>query len=174
MPLPNGVDSWGRIQSICPSAGFLGNRGILHGADGVISRPWKNKSWVTCALHYAGRNRKPLMQPGRYSELFFLDEATALAAGHRPCGECRKEEYARFKAAWFATHNTDRANSNSIDEIDRVLHEERVSLTKEKKTFKSPLGELPFGVMFEVEGRAYLRCAMGHFYGHLLAMVYQR
>jgi hypothetical protein len=155
MPLPNGVDPWGHIQSTCPSAEFLGNRGILHDAEGVITRSWKNKAWVTCALHYGGRNRKPLMQPGRYSELFFLDEATALSAGHRPCGECRKQDYSRFKAAWFATH-TSADMSNAIGVIDETLHHERISITNKKKTFKSPIHELPHGAVFEANGNAYL------------------
>lgn len=154
MPLPNGVDPWGNIHAISPSAMYLGNRGILH-RDGVIVRQWANKSWVTCALRYGNRNRKPLMQPNRYSELFFLDEATALAAGHRPCGECRKEDYKRFKAAWFAAHSA-ADMVNSIAAIDNALHADRVSLGRDKKTFRAVLQDLPHGVIVEIDGRAYL------------------
>lgn len=155
MPLPNGVDPWGRIQPTCPDAEYMGNRGILHGADGIIIRPWKNAAWVTCALHYGGRNRKPLMQPNRYSELFFLDEATSFAAGHRPCGECRKEQYRSFKAAWFATqYVADMANA--IAAIDKALHSSRVTALRTKKTFQAWLEELPYGAIFEHEGNAYL------------------
>lgn len=155
MPLPNGIDPWGRIQPTCPDAAFMGNRGILHGADGVVTRPWKNTAWVTCALHYGGHNRSPLMQPNRYSELFFLDEATAFAAGHRPCGECRKEQYRSFKAAWFATQNV-ADMANAIAAIDKALHSSRVTALRAKKTFQASLGELPHGAMFEREGNAYL------------------
>jgi hypothetical protein len=95
------------------------------------------------------------MQAGRYSELFFLDEATSLAAGHRPCGECRKDDYKRFKAAWFAA-NQAADMANSIGEIDRILHAERVTLTRDKKTFRLPLDEVPHGAMFEHDGNAYL------------------
>jgi hypothetical protein len=161
MPLPNGVDPWGRIHAICPSAGLLGNRGILHGKDGVITKPYQHKSWVACDLHFKGR-KQTLMQPGRYSQLFFLDEATALAAGHRPCGECRKLDYQRFKAAWIATQ-AGSVIASTINEIDKALHDERVSVTKEKKTFEAPLNQLPFGVMFERSGRAYLHCENGPF-----------
>ena len=64
----------------------------MHDELGHIKRQWDRKAWVTCALHFKGRNRQPLMQPNRYSELFFLDEATAFAAGQRPCGECRRQD----------------------------------------------------------------------------------
>lgn len=160
MPLPNGIDPWGRIHAICPSAKYLGNRGILHGTDGVITKQWKNTAWVTCALHYGGRNRKPLMQANRYSELFFLDEATSLSAGHRPCGECRKEEYKLFKAAWWATQ-TGADLANSIAAIDKSLHASRVSVLKTKKTFPMLLSDLPYGVIFEHDGNAYLHCENG-------------
>ena len=155
MPLPNGVDPWGQIQTACPSAGYLGNRGVLHGDDSVIIKPWKNKSWITCALHFGGRNRQPLMQPRRYSELFFLDEATSLAAGHRPCGECRRDDYQRFKAAWCAANET-AGMANAIDEIDRALHAARLTSTKEKKTYRASRTALPYGAMFEHDGNAYL------------------
>lgn len=155
MPLPNGVDPWGRIHAISPSAMFLGNRGILHGDERTIVRQWANKSWVTCALKYGNRDRKPLMRPNSYSELFFLDEATALSAGHRPCGECRKDDYKRFKAAWFMANNA-ADMTNSIADIDRAMHADRVTLGRDKKTFRSALKDLPPGVMVEVNGQACL------------------
>jgi hypothetical protein len=160
MPLPNGVDPLGRIQTTCPSAGYLGNRGVLHDDDGVIIKPWKNKSWITCALHFGGRNRQPLMQPRRYSELFFLDEATSLAAGHRPCGECRREDYKRFKAAWASANGTADV-AISIDEIDKTLHAERLTPAKTQKRYWASLIELPHGIMFEDDGDAYLHWHQG-------------
>ena len=89
MPLPNGVDPSGRIHATCPSASGLGNRGILHDEAKHIVRPWDRKAWVTCELRYKGRKRE-FMSSRQYTELFFLGEATAFAAGHRPCGECRR------------------------------------------------------------------------------------
>jgi hypothetical protein len=162
MPLPNGVDPWGHIQKFCPSAEYLGNRGVLHDNDGVITKQWAHKSWIACTLQYVGRSRAPLMRPGRYSELFFLDEATALAAGHRPCGDCRPEDYRRFKAAWFATHES-AYMANLIGDIDKVLHEERVARKSDKKTYRALLADLPFGVMFESGGNAYLKWRNGPF-----------
>lgn len=156
MPLPNGIDPWGRVQPICPSAEYMGNRGILHGLDGIITRQWKNTAWLTCALHYGERNRKPLMQPKRYSELFFLDEATSFAAGHRPCGECRKEQYKAFKAAWSATQNGDDL-ADPIGKIDKVLQSARVTTLRTKLTFNASLDDLPWGTMFEHNGEAYLQ-----------------
>jgi hypothetical protein len=101
-----------------------------------------------------------LMQPDRYSELFFLDEATALAAGHRPCGECRKKEYDNFKRAWHVAHRNGAAEI-FITEIDKKLHVDRVTVTKEKQTFDAPLGELPIGAMFELDGNVFLRWKNG-------------
>jgi hypothetical protein len=153
MPLPNGVDPWGRIEATCPSAEWLGNRGILHDKHGAITRAWANKAWITCALSFKGRKRKPLMQPGRYSELFFLDEATALAAGHRPCAECRRERHDAFKAAWFAANDP---ADESISEIDRVLHLDRLTAQRGKRTFRAPLADLPLGTIVKHDGDPFL------------------
>ncbi len=77
----------------------MGNRGVLHGDDGSHRRDWQVRRWIACRLEFKGR-RRPIRQPRRWTELFFLDEATALAAGHRPCAECRREDYRRWQAAW--------------------------------------------------------------------------
>lgn len=144
MPLPNGVDPQGNIHPVCPSAGWLGNRGELHDAPGQLVRPWKLKAWVTCRLQYKGWNRKPLMQPGRYTELFFLDEATALAAGHRPCGMCRREQYVLFRTLWLRANQMPEAWR--IDDIDRMLHVERTNRSSEP-AWQRPLSTLPRGVI---------------------------
>ena len=78
---------------------YMGNRGCLHDTDGQIRRPWRGAAWICCVTRFKGR-RRTLMQPGCYTELFFLDEAVALAAGHRPCAECRRADYLAFCAAW--------------------------------------------------------------------------
>jgi hypothetical protein len=91
------------------------------------------------------------MQPDQYSELFFLDEATAFAAGHRPCGECRRDDYRRFKRMWLSATALDPAS------MDSYLHGERVTLLKTKRTFESELGTLPQGVMLLVDGEPVLK-----------------
>jgi hypothetical protein len=90
------------------------------------------------------------MAPGRYTELFFLDEATALAAGHRPCGECRRGDYRRFRAAWLAG-NADRgcASDARIDAIDGELHRDRLTADGAQRTFPARLDDLPDGVFVE-------------------------
>src|ERR1700743_961682 len=85
-----------------PARGLVyATRGVLVDAHGEIRRRWGVRRWIACRLEFKGRRRRPLMAPGRYTELFFLDEATAFAAGHRPCGECRYEDYQRFRAMWL-------------------------------------------------------------------------
>ena len=92
MPRQNRVTPFGDIIATPERGTFLGNRGILHDAEGRIKRAWQGKRWIVCVLEFRGRKRT-VMTPNSYTELFFLDEATALAAGHRPCAECR---HARF------------------------------------------------------------------------------
>ena len=123
MPLPNGVSPLGQLSATCPSAAWMGNRGVLHDDAGHLVRETQRKAWLTCALHYKERNRKPLMQPHRYTELFFLDEATALAAGHRPCAECRNRSYKAFKRHWLTANG--HAGNMSAAQIDACLHAER-------------------------------------------------
>ncbi|WP_349609017.1 hypothetical protein [Cupriavidus sp. DF5525] len=154
MPLPNGVTPAGRIEAICPAAAWMGNRGILHDDTGRIVRPWSRKAWITCQLSFKGRNRQPLMRPGQYTELFFEDEATALAAGHRPCGECRRDDYAVFKRAWSAGNGKDAATP--IGEIDQFLHEERTGDDSSGAHWQAAQESLPAGVMVEVNGAACL------------------
>ena len=89
MPRMNRVTPFGEIVAVPERGTMMGNRGILHDADGRIRRPWNVKRWLLCVLEFKGRHRT-IMAPNRYTELFFLDEATGLAAGHRPCFECRR------------------------------------------------------------------------------------
>ena len=98
MTLQNRVTPLGDLVAD-PARGLVyGNRGCLHDAQGRIRRRFAVKRWIACRLEFRGRRRSPLQQPGRYTELFFLDEVTALAAGHRPCAECRREDYDRLVA----------------------------------------------------------------------------
>lgn len=144
MPLPNGVNPDGHIAPTCPSAGWLGNRGELHDSERLLVRDWKVKAWVTCQLSYKGWNRKPLMQPGRYTELFFLDEATALAAGHRPCGMCRNPSYSAFKRHWLSANEC--AHDMPIGEMDKLLHAERINRRTDGEWLRR-LADLPPAVM---------------------------
>src|SRR3954451_12290461 len=103
MPRQNRVTPFGHIIATPERGTFMGNRGILHDEQGTIRRPWKVKRWLVCVLEFRERQRT-VMAPNRYTELFFLDEATALAAGHRPCAECRHERFLAFCAAWKNAH----------------------------------------------------------------------
>ncbi|WP_270730706.1 hypothetical protein [Shimia sp. Alg240-R146] len=121
MPRQNRVQPTGEIIATPTRGGFLGNRGVLHDdtahAHGQLThRRWRHKAWVCCVLDFKNRRRK-LMTPNRYTELFFFDEAVALAAGHRPCAECRRADYTAFLAA--AGH------SGKVADFDKGLHSAR-------------------------------------------------
>ena len=131
---------------------FFGNRGNLHNPEGAIVRRWNARAWVTCLLEFKGRRRTPLLQPGRYTELFFLDEAAALAAGHRPCGECRHHDLARFKRAWASAFS----GQVALADIDRRLHLDRIGPDRNQRTFEAPSGALPDGAYVEWDGAAWL------------------
>jgi hypothetical protein len=128
----------------------MGNRGCLHNEQGRIARPYQGKRWIICQLQFKGR-RRTLMAPGRYTELFFLDEATALAAGHRPCAECSRPRFKEFLAAWVRA-NPELANeaSLSVDELDAVLHKERIA-GKQKVVYPERLANLPRGSLVVME-----------------------
>lgn len=145
MPLQNRVDPWGRLHAVEARGAWMGNRGVLHDASKRIVRSWKLKAWIVCRLEFKGRRRQ-VFSPGRYSELFFLDEATALAAGHRPCAECNRERFSALKRAWGAT---------TAGEIDDALHAQRIR-QGEKTTFNARLEELPVGAIVERDGGAFL------------------
>ena len=155
MSLQNRVDPWGKLNAVSMRGSLMGNRGILHNESRQIVRPWAGKSWVTCALQFNEVHR-PVFDKGTYSELFFLDEATAFAAGHRPCNFCRKPRYTEFKAAWLRTNRPDAVGNTLITEIDKVLHAERAIPGGGKVMFSAAVQDLPSGAMFEHEGAAFL------------------
>ena len=130
----------------------MGNRGVLHSPERQIVRPWQLVRWISCVTEFRGRWR-PVMAPNRWTELFFLDEATALAAGHRPCAHCRHADYQRFRTAWSAGRGTE---PPSADAIDRVLHDERLVGRREKRTYVERRGVLPDGAMVRLDGVAWL------------------
>lgn len=144
MPLQNRVTPEGDIVAT-PCRGLLmGNRGgALHLPHKTLgSRRWVTKQWIACVLEFKGRHRE-VMQPNRYTELFFLDEATALAAGHRPCFECRRKDADHFAELWArARRARARARAPAMDE---VLHAERMQEDRSKRTFRARLGDIPSG-----------------------------
>ena len=118
MPLQNRVTPLSELIAD-PARGLVyGNRGCLHDAAGRIRRRYAGRRWIACRLRFRGWHRSPLLQPGRFTELFFLDEATAFAAGHRPCALCRREDYVRFGELF--------PGARGADAIDAQLHGERV------------------------------------------------
>jgi hypothetical protein len=133
----------------------MGNRGVLHDPEKRIVAPWRLKRWITCVLSFRDRHRE-VFAPGRYSELFFLDEATSLAAGHRPCAECRRGRYVEFRAAWAAGRGLAPSPPPGADDVDRVLHEERWMRGGAKPTHDAVLSSLPGGVLVERGGGARL------------------
>jgi hypothetical protein len=145
-PRQNRVDPCANLIAIPDRGGLTGNRGSLHDAEGRIRRTHRGKRWIFCLLEFKGRRRE-LMQPGRYTELFFLDEATAFAAGHRPCMECMRARAVEFRDVWIGANPDLAAGSGRVTAIDEVLHRERIDPAGGKVTFESALGELPDGAM---------------------------
>jgi hypothetical protein len=142
MPFQNRVTPFGDLVAT-PERGLVyGNRGRLHDEHRVIRRDWQVKRWISCRLEFRGRHRAGgSMAPNRYTGLFFLDEATALAAGHRPCAECRNADYKSFLGL---------AGAARADELDERLHAERGRL------HEAELDDLPDGAFVALAGQAWL------------------
>jgi hypothetical protein len=144
--LQNRVDPFGSIHAEAARGTLMGNRGgCMHTDDQRLrGRPWVNARWIACVLEFRGWHRE-VMQPRRYTELFFLDEATAFAAGHRPCFECRRADARLFAHAWAEANEHGEA-LQGIDALDRRLHEERIDPgTRKQRTTQAVLRELPDG-----------------------------
>jgi hypothetical protein len=160
MPLQNRVTPEGEIIATPHRGLLMGNRGgAFHMPERSIgSRRWATRQWIACVLEFKGRHRQ-VMQPNRYTELFFLDEATALAAGHRPCFECRRADADRFAELWTKVHGgDDRARAPAMDE---TLHAERVDRDRKKVTFLARRANIPSGAFVRyaqdgAQARAYL------------------
>ena len=140
MPLQNRVTPLGELIAD-PARGLVyGNRGCLHDDAGQIRRRYAGRRWIACRLRFRGWHRIPLLQPGRFTELFFLDDATAMAAGHRACALCRREDYDRLVALWRDLH----PGQSGADAIDAQLHGERVAAdTRAQRHHEAPLESLP-------------------------------
>ncbi|HEX3236901.1 MAG TPA: hypothetical protein VHQ99_00700 [Gaiellaceae bacterium] len=142
MPFQNRVTPLGELIAT-PERGLVyGNRGRLHDEHGVVRRQWQVKRWISCRLEFRGRQRaRGPMAPNRYTGLFFLDDATALAAGHRPCAECRNADYRSYLALVGAAR---------AGELDEVLHAERGRL------HESELDGLPDGAFVLLDGEQWV------------------
>ena len=154
--MQNTVDPAGIIIDTRARGMWMGNRGQLHDHTKEILRPFKLKAWLICLLQFKGRQRT-VMSPGLYTELFFTDEAVAFSAGHRPCCECRRQNFNRFKMYWIKgnpgygfTENT------SIRHIDAVLHNERINQKSNKVTYLDNIDNLPGGTFIFMNEQPYL------------------
>jgi len=142
MPHQNRVTPFSRIEATPHRGLFIGNRGCLHNAKReLVTQRWRTQAWIICDLHFRGWKRE-VMQPGRWTELFFLDEAVALAAGHRPCAYCRRADFNRYMKA---------AGYRLAKELDPILHAQRTGL---KPTMR--LEDLPDGAFVEIDNEAWL------------------
>src|SRR4051812_20933396 len=122
MPLQNRVDPFGAMFRTAARGTIMGNRGgAIHNEQREIVRPYKSRRWIACVLEFKGRQRV-VMSPRLYTELFFLDEAVAFAAGHRPCAECRRARFTAFTEAWARRRRPDTGAPVRADEIDVELH----------------------------------------------------
>jgi hypothetical protein len=157
MPRQNRVTPSGDLVAVPERGSVMGNRGCLHDGGGHIRRAWQLRRWIACVLAFKGRRRR-VMAPGRYTELFFLDEATALAAGHRPCAECRRGRFDAFRRAWATHAGTGGSPPPTAPEIDDLLHAERVAPDGSKRTHPADLDELPDSVFVRLPGREADAC----------------
>ena len=153
MPLQNRVTPLGALIATGERGLVYGNRGCLHDDTAAIRRLYGTKRWIACRLRFRGRRRTQLMAPGRYTELFFLDEATALAAGHRPCAECRRDDYNRLTEIWSELH----PGQYGADAIDDQLPLERlVPQSRERRFHEAPYDDLPDGTFILHDGKPCL------------------
>jgi len=156
MSLQNRVTPLGEIIANPARGTLMGNRGCLHDGQQRVVRAATRDAWITCRQDWKGIRRQ-LMAPGNYTELFFLDEATALAAGHRPCGECRGEQLRGFQGAWAAGVAGVPGTRTLVGDIDTVLKSERRIVSGQRITYRSMLGELPDGAMIVRSGLPLLK-----------------
>jgi hypothetical protein len=146
MPLQNRISPFSAITATPERGAWTGNRGVIHNADKGIVRNHAVKYWITCVLEYKNFQRK-VMTPNRWTELFFLDEANAFSAGHRPCGFCRNADFKRFKNLWILANGERYGLTGNVkmDVIDNLIHQERLDEKGNQKTFRANLSTLPDG-----------------------------
>jgi hypothetical protein len=153
MPLQNRVTPLGDLVADSARGLVYGNRGCLHDEQRRIRRRFATRRWIACRLEFRGWHRTPLMQPGRFTELFFLDEATAFAAGHRPCALCRREDYERLVGLWRDLH----PGQVGVDATDAQLHRERYSAeTRGQRRHEARMDDVPDGAFVLVDGEPHV------------------
>jgi hypothetical protein len=155
MPLQNRVTPTGDIIATPHRGLFTGNRGIIHdpATRTLLKKRWSSPAWLTCVCEFRGRRRE-VMTTHSWTELFFLDEATALAAGHRPCFYCRRDDANRFRAAW---EKGNRVRDVRMHDVDTVLHHERLDHGKKRlHALLVPLEQLPDGAMLQQGEESFL------------------
>ncbi len=157
MPKQNRVTPFGTLIKTPARGTLMGNRGCLHDDHQEIRRAFRGERWIICRLEFKGIKRS-IMRPGRWTELFFLDEATALAAGHRPCAECQRDRFNHFREIWAkANPKTAQATRPAATAIDAVLHQERMAAGIPSRRFCNSAGSLPDGSFVTTdEKNAYL------------------
>lgn len=155
MPLQNRVTPTGDIVASEHRGTFTGNRGIIHdpATRTLLDKRWSSPAWLTYVCEFRGRRRK-VMSRQSWTELFFLDEATAFAAGHRPCFYCRRDDAKRFRAAWEEGNGT---SDLSAKAMDAVLHAERLDRGKKRlHPLRMAIDQLPDGTMVQAGAESYL------------------
>jgi hypothetical protein len=156
MPLQNRVDPYGMIFRSPARGTMMGNRGgALHNDSREILRSYISRRWIACVLEFRGRKRT-VMSPARYTELFFLDEAVALAAGHRPCAECRRERFQAFQNAWRRWTGGNSEEPPGASEMDVELQRARIDKRRTKVTYEAELHSLPDGCFVDIAGSPFL------------------
>lgn len=155
MPLQNRVTPFGEIVAVPERGLFIGNRGVLHDEHKrLTNRRWALKAWIICQLEFEGRHRE-VMTPRRWTELFFLDEAAAIAAGHRPCFECRRAQAKAWQAAWQRAQGL--LEPPRAPEMDTMMHSERVvPRQRRQRTWTAKVESLPDGAFVAIGTLPYL------------------
>lgn len=147
---PNRVTPFGSLEKSKSRGAFLGNRGDLHAADGSIRRSHAVKAWICCTLESTRGQRVTFDTPGRYTPLFFWDEAVALAAGHRPCAQCRRASFQDFKHAYGRAKHLPAGHFTPVRDIDAELHRDRLDERKNQRRFTARLADLPSGTFVAI------------------------
>jgi hypothetical protein len=155
MPLQNRVTPFGDIVAVPQRGMLMGNRGIIHdpATKTLLRKRWSNKAWIICTCSYKNHHRE-VMATHSWTELFFLDEAVALAAGHRPCFACRRESAEAFRSAWSKVKRTPKASAPAMDE---TLHRERLHDDRKRiHPLNMPIDALPDGSAIVIDGDAFV------------------
>jgi len=159
MPLQNRVTPFGTIEAVAARGLFTGNRGVIHdpATRTLLKRRWSTKAWIICECDFRGRRREVMGRNSRYgtagwTELFFLDEVTALAAGHRPCFYCRRERAEAFTRAFAEGQGRVQISTGAMDVI---LHRQRRASVGSAIPLPEGGSSLPDGAMIEAQGKAF-------------------